>query len=70
MTQTKKSQNERILEFLKSGGKLTTLNALMFFDCLRLGARVYELKEQGHDIKSEMILTDTGKHVSRYWMEV
>lgn len=65
-----KSQNERILEFLKAGGRLTAMQAYMFFDCLRLAARIEELRKRGHNIKSEMILTDSGKHVSRYWMEV
>ena len=69
MPSDKKSQSERILQHLKGGGRLTALNALMFYDCLRLGARIHDLKQQGHVIKSELVSTPNGKHVSQYYME-
>lgn len=62
------TQNKNILNHMKQGGKITPLQALMFYGCLRLAARIRELKQQGHEIKSETIAKD-GKHFSQYWME-
>jgi hypothetical protein len=39
------SQNMAILSHLKSGKTVTSLEALNLFGCLRLGARISELKK-------------------------
>jgi hypothetical protein len=49
------SQNKRIRRHLESGRSLTSLDALYQFGVFRLGARVYNLKEQGMNIKSEWV---------------
>ena len=64
------SQKEKILRHLKAGGSLTPLQALRKFDCLRLGARIYNLKDEGYDIRTEHITTSNGKRVARYSMPV
>ena len=63
------TQSEQILNHLKSGHSITPLEALDKFGCMRLGARVYDLKQQGHDIRTEPLALPSGKHVARYWME-
>ena len=63
------SQNERILRYFKSGGTLTSLEALELFGCMRLGARVFDLKREGHDIRA-MNEGRKGKHWTRYFMPV
>jgi len=50
-----KSQNELILAYLKSGKSITPIEALENFGCFRLGARIFELREQGNDISVETI---------------
>ena len=61
------SQESRILKYLKEGNTLTPLEALKHFGCLRLGARVYELKKQGYNIVSELTEDlSTGKRFSEY----
>lgn len=63
----KLSQGEQILNYLKSGHSLTTLDALNFFGCFRLASRISELRAEGHPIVSEMIKThNTKKNVARY----
>lgn len=67
------SQNKRILESLQGGEKITPLDALERFGCFRLGARVYDLRKAGHDIKSETVVhknSATGeiKRYSQYFM--
>ncbi len=65
----KLSQTNQIYMSLINGHKITALQALRRFDCLRLGARIFELREQGHLIESRLIKTKSGKHVAQYWME-
>ena len=59
------TQNQRILEYLKSGKKLTPLEALNKFGCLRLSARIFNLKEHGHAIITENV-TRKGKTFAEY----
>jgi hypothetical protein len=59
------SQADRILAYMKKGRTLTPLEALEKFGCFRLGARVWQLKKAGHDIRSRLVDVN-GKKVSRY----
>ena len=51
------SQNAQILAWLESGRTLTTLQALELFGCIRLGARISELRSRGHNIKTDWMVT-------------
>ncbi len=59
-----KSQNTAIRKHLLSGKSLTPLQALKQFGCLRLAARISDLRE-GMDIITEMVKIK-GKRVARY----
>lgn len=61
------SQESEILHALKYGRKLTPLAALRLFGCLRLAARVYDLRRSGHTIHSGKQEVN-GKRFSVYWM--
>lgn len=63
---TTPSQNAMILSWLKRGRSLTPLDALERFGCFRLGARVHDLRNDGHPIKRTMIETRSGKRVAKY----
>ena len=61
------TQCAQILAALQAGRSLTPLDAFDEMNCMRLGARVYELKQQGHAIDSEMVEDPrTGKHYASY----
>lgn len=62
------SQNQRILNYLKKGKSLTPLQALRLFDCWALSSRISNLKDEGHNIKTEIIRTKD-KHFARYSLE-
>jgi len=62
----RESQTAAILSALQAGRKLTPLNALNEFGCFRLGARVWDLKKQGFDVKTVMVKTPSGKRVAEY----
>ena len=49
------SQNQAILNHLKSGKSITPLQALNLCGTMRLAARIGELKDQGHDIETRMV---------------
>ena len=58
------SQTTDILEALRRG-PLTPIEALRDFGCLRLAARVQELRQSGHIIVTEM-LEQNGKKFGQY----
>ena len=61
------TQNQQILEHLKKGLTITPLLALNLFGCFRLSARIYDLKQDGHDIIKRTITSDHGdKHFAEY----
>ena len=64
------SQAKRILDYMLEGHRITPIEALEKFGSFRLGARIADLRADGHDIKSEFVKTDTGKHVKSYWIEL
>lgn len=60
------TQTERILRHLNDYGSITALDALREYGCMRLGARIWDLKHQGHDIKTTFETAENryGKNVS------
>ena len=62
------SQNASILAALKQG-PLTPMDALKHAQCMRLGARIFELRQMGHPITREWYETRSGKRVARYWLQ-
>lgn len=63
------SQNDMILEYLKLGHPLTSLEALRHFDCFRLASRISDLRRKGWPIDREMFDDPrTGKSYAVYSM--
>lgn len=61
---TGKSQEARILRAMRIGW-VNPLFALKMFGCFRLGARIYDLKKDGHDIETRMV-SRKGKRFAEY----
>jgi len=57
------------LQALKSGRKITPLEALAEFGCFRLGARIWDLRQLGFPIKSKLQEVNNEKFVSIYWID-
>lgn len=64
-----RTQNEQVLDYLKTVGPLTPMDAYSTFGCFRLGARVWELKQQGHRISREIVKVPSGARGARYSLE-
>ena len=62
------SQNRQVLKWLQAGRTLTASTAANYFGIYRLSARIYDLKRQGHAIKSELQF-DGSAHWSVYSIE-
>jgi hypothetical protein len=63
------TQEEQILAHLKSGKRITPMEALNLYKCFRLGGRIYDLKKRGFIINKEMVETSGGARVAQYSME-
>ena len=67
------SQKERILKYLQSGKPLTSMQAINWWGVTRIGARVWELRDEGHNITTTMkaVKTRDGKKtmVASYQLE-
>lgn len=72
-TNTKPSQCDRILLYMNQHGSITALDAMKEFGCMRLAARINELRKRGVGIRSTS--QDTVNRygdkvsISRYYVE-
>lgn len=64
------SQGKMILSAMLNVERLTQLEAYRRFGCTRLGARIYDLTNQGYRIERKMITVPSGKRVMQYWIDV
>ncbi len=68
MSNKKPSQARQILGYMKTtSGIVTPRLALELFGCMRLAARVHELRLDGHNIQKMTVTTGTGKKVAAYF---
>jgi hypothetical protein len=63
------SQSKQILEALKHGDRLTPIDALNRFGCMRLASRISDLKREGNTIYTRTV-KDGDKAYAEYYMEV
>jgi hypothetical protein len=59
------SHNSSILFILQKGKRFTTRDAVMSLGCYRLAARIFDLKQRGHEFEGS---TPSKKHHKEYWM--
>ena len=59
------SQEDMTLEALKKG-ELTAIDALKKSGCFRLAARIYRLRQAGHNIEKRMQRLNNGKNIAIY----
>lgn len=66
------TQTDMILNHLRTSGSITPREALAEYGCMRLGARIYDLRQQGYRITAQLETTYNrfGKRVcySRYML--
>ena len=60
------SQNLMILKALLNGERLTQLEVYTRFNCTRLGARIYDIKNMKYTILDRWVVVPSGKRVKEY----
>lgn len=55
------TQSDEILRDLELGYRITPRFALTHYGCMRLGARIYDLRKRGYDIRRTLI-TGINRH--------
>lgn len=68
MSTGRPTQAESILSDLIAGAQLSPLDALNYYGCMRLGARIFDLREEGWQISRRMEHNDRGKHYAVYYL--
>jgi hypothetical protein len=64
-----RTQEARILAELRSGRAITPYDALYNFNCLRLSARIYDLRRKGYKINMRLAHKYQNlKHYAVYWI--
>ena len=48
------TQTQKILMYLRDVGSITAMDALREFGCMRLGARIWDLRRAGYQIMKTM----------------
>ena len=71
--ETTMNQKSMILQFMRDYGSITPSQAIEEFGCYRLGARIWDLRHDGYDIKTQTVTRKNryGKAVSfaKYYIE-
>lgn len=65
----KATQTQRIKQHLESGGTLTALSALEKFGCMRLAARINELRKKDKLPVNSRTIKNGDKHYSEYYLQ-
>lgn len=70
---TSQTQNGKILKALLNGERLTQLDAYTRFNCTRLGARIFDIKNMNEEYKNKVVdrwvVLPNGKRVKEYRLE-
>ena len=68
--ESSEAQKKAILDYMMQGHSITPIEALEKFRCLRLGARIWELKHKdGYIVYTDMVKDPkTGKRYAQYSM--
>ena len=64
----KESQNKKIIAYLEDGNAITPIEALTLFGCMRLAARISDLKRRGYII-SKTMKTNGDSRYAQYKLE-
>lgn len=68
--ESSESQNKRIFAYLMEGHRITSLEALNLFGCMRLASRISDIRRDHPEvnIKVDRIETTTKKKVAQYYV--
>ena len=62
------TQNKQVLEYLKENTGITPIHALKHLNIMRLSARIYDLRNEGHNITTTNV-RHAGKTFAYYRLQ-
>lgn len=62
----KKTQLEKVKEYLIQGNPITPIDALAMFVCFRLSDIIFRLKKEGFQFHTELIKNKYGNYFAKY----
>ena len=62
------TQTKQIKAWLEEGKVITGIEALNYFGCFRLPARIHDLRESGMEIQDQFVTLSNGKRIKEYWV--
>ena len=65
----RKTQEAKVLEYIKTHGSITTFEAFANLHITRLSGRIFELKKHGNEIVKQMITDADGTRYARYYLK-
>tara|TARA_R110000822_G_scaffold225057_1_gene357899 strand:- start:330 stop:557 length:228 start_codon:yes stop_codon:yes gene_type:complete len=65
----RKTQKDKIEEYLKSGKSITPIDALEMFGCFRLGAHIFTLRGEGLKIRTDFVTNRYNTKFAKYTLE-
>lgn len=65
----KLTQNEKIINYLKTGKRLTRLTCFKLFGFMTLNSRAPEIKKAGYPIESQMVTDKNGIRYAEYFFK-
>ena len=65
----KVSQNNKILEYMENYGSITSREAMMRLNVMRLASRICDLKKKGDPIVTDLETSANGARYARYSLE-
>ena len=65
----KVSQNNKVLEYMENYGSITSREAMMRLNVMRLASRICDLKKKGYPIVTDMETSASGARYARYSLE-
>jgi hypothetical protein len=65
----RKTQKEKVRQYLESGRSITPIEALEMFGSFRLGAIIFTLREEGMPIKTDFVTNRYKTKFAKYTLE-
>lgn len=60
------TQTELVLDHMRRHGSITALDAMNHYGCMRLAARIKDLRDDGFTILTDSVKSTTGAQYARY----
>lgn len=61
------TQSEIVLEHMRKHGSISSIEAFFDYGITRLSARIWELRRDGYDIKTDLVKVKTEKGVVKHY---